>query len=144
MAVSLAAAPETPHISFAAPDSAYRPGTCNIGSAEIDRRRRFGHVAAFATVVLFVALVVLGVPHIVRLAVALPAAVAAACYLEAALKFCIGFGWLGIFNFGAHGTTRQVGDERSRAIDRRRSLSLSVVTALIGLAVGIVAVVLTV
>ncbi len=39
-----AGAPKMP-----ATDSEYRPGTCNIGPAEIGRRRRAGHVGLLAT-----------------------------------------------------------------------------------------------
>jgi hypothetical protein len=131
-------------ISYPQNNADYRAGACNIGPAEITRRRRFGHIASVATVVLFLALVALAVPSIVRFIVALPAAVAAACYLEAALKFCIGFGWLGLFNFGAHGSTEHVAQAAARASDRRRAFRLSLLTAVIGVAVGIVAVVLPV
>jgi hypothetical protein len=139
MAISLTTA-RSPRISFDGDGADYRPGACNIGTAEIRRRRRFGHIALVATLGVFLALVVLAVPPIVRFVVALPAAVAAACYLEAALKFCIGFGWLGLFNFTAHGSTQRVSDGSARATDRRRALWLSVATALIGIAVGTVAV----
>ena len=112
--------------------------------SEIRRRRRFGHVALVATVAVFVVLVVLAVPSVFRFVVALPAAVAAACYLEAALKFCIGFGWLGVFKFAAPGPTQHVADGAARATDRRRALWLSIATAVIGIAVGTVAVFLPV
>jgi hypothetical protein len=143
MALALAAA-GTPQISYREDAPDYRPGACNIGHAEITRRRRFGHLASIATIALFLVLVALGVPPVIRFTVALPAAVAAACYLEAALKFCIGFGWLGMFNFAAHGATQQVADREARASDRRRAFWLSAATALIGVGVGIVAVVLPV
>src|SRR4051794_24056737 len=129
-------------ISYPQNNADYRAGACNIGPAEITRRRRFAHIASVATVVLFLVLVALGVPSIVRFVVALPAAVAAACYLEAALKFCIGFAWRGLFNFAAHGSTRTVADREARSTDRRRALRLTAATAAIGIAVGIVAVVL--
>jgi uncharacterized membrane protein len=133
-----------PPISFHDEGSEYRAGACNIGPAEIARRRRSGHVALVATVALFALLVVLNVPPLVRFIVALPAAVAAACYMEAFLKFCIGFGWLGVFNFGSRGSTQRVADDAARSADRRRSFWLSVVLAAIGVAVGVVAVVLPV
>ena len=41
----------TPDTSASSPTAdGYRPGVCNIGPAEIARRRRAGHVGALATV----------------------------------------------------------------------------------------------
>jgi len=131
-------------ISFDDHDADYRAGACNIGPAEITRRRRFGHFALVVTVALFGVLVLLGVPPLVRFIIAVPAAVAVACYMEATLKFCIGFGWLGVFNFGAHGTTQRVADGGARASDRWRALRLSLVCAAIAIAIGAIAVILPV
>jgi hypothetical protein len=138
------AAAGSPPISFKDHGSEYKPGACNIGRDEINRRWRFGHGAAIFGVVLLVVLVAAGASPLTRLVVALPAAVAAACYLEAYLKFCIRFGWLGLFNFGRYGATTQVVDAAERARDRRRSLVLSAITALIGIVVGVIAVALPV
>src|SRR5262245_8951708 len=91
-------------------DAQYRPGVCNIGPAEIAARRRSGHVGVIAAIVLFVVLVALGVPPIARLVVALPVAITASGYLQAYLKFCAGFGALGVFNFGSLGTTNRIED----------------------------------
>lgn len=138
--------------AFAAPgvsgpiaiDTDYRPGVCNIGPAEIAARRRTGHVGAIAAIVLFAILVALGVPPIARLIVALPVAIAASGYLQAHLKFCAGFGARGVFNFGSLGTTNRVEDSVAKAADRRRAYQISLASFAIGLAVGIVAVLLPV
>ena len=42
----------------------YQPGVCNIGPAEIARRRRVGHIGVIATILLFGLLVVLDLPPI--------------------------------------------------------------------------------
>lgn len=138
--------------AFAAPgapapitlDADYRPGVCNIGPAEIAARRRSGHVGVIAAVVLFVILVALGVPPIARLLVALPVAIAASGYLQAHLRFCAGFGARGVFNFGSLGTTNRVADAVARAADRRRAYQIGLASFGIGLAVGILAVLLPV
>ena len=140
------------HSAFAAPgasgpirfDAQYRPGVCNIGPAEIAARRRSGHVGVIAAIVLFVALVALGVPPIARIVIALPVAIAASGYLQAYLKFCAGFGARGVFNFGNLGTTDRVEDAIARSADRRRAYQIGLASFVIGLAVGIVAVLLPV
>ena len=72
--------------------SEYRPGVCNIGPAEIARRRMAGHVGLIATLGLLAFLIVIGAPPVMRLLVVLPAAASASGYLQAWLKFCAGFG----------------------------------------------------
>lgn len=52
----------------------YRPGACNIGQAEIARRRRVGILGVAAAVALAAGLLVAGAPPLARLLVALPLA----------------------------------------------------------------------
>jgi hypothetical protein len=139
-----AAGAGTPPIQFGDRDDGYRAGACNIGKDEINRRWRFGHAALVSAVILFGALLVADAAPIVRALVGVPAAVAAACYLEAYLKFCIRFGWLGRFNFGSYGATQRVTDGAARSADRRRSLLLSAVCAVVLVVVAAVAVALPV
>jgi hypothetical protein len=117
----------------------YRAGACNIGPAEISRRRRAGHVGLAATVALFVGLVAIGAPQPVRLLVALPAAGAASGYLQAFLHFCAGFGSRGIYNFGSLGTTQLVTDPAARARDMLMSARIGIGSVAIGAAVGVIA-----
>ena len=120
----------------------YRPGVCNIGPAEIARRRRAGHVGLLVTVAAFAALVAIDAPSLARLILVLPAAAAASGYLQAWLKFCAGFGSRGIFNFGPVGDTQQVVDEDARARDRVRANRIGLASLAIGLVVGIAAAVI--
>jgi hypothetical protein len=116
---------------------AYEPGVCNIGPAEIARRRRTGHAGLAVSIGLFAVLLVLGAPHFARLLLVLTAAVAATGYLQARLHFCAGFGSAGVYNFGELGTVQKVADEEARRRDRKRSLEIGAASLAIGLAVGI-------
>jgi len=120
----------------------YRPGSCNIGPAEIGRRRRVGHVGLVASAVLLGVLVAVGATPVVRLMVALPAAASASGYLQARLKFCAGFGSKGVFNFGPLGQIRLVPDQAARAEDRSRATQIGLASLAVGLAVGLAAVLL--
>jgi hypothetical protein len=122
----------------------YRPGVCNIGPAEIARRRRSGHIGLIAAVILLAVLVVIDAPPLARLLVAAPAIIAASGYLQAWLKFCAGFGSVGVFNFDDVGTTRSVVDDAARRADRRRATQIGLASFAIGLALGVVAVLLPV
>jgi hypothetical protein len=117
----------------------YRPGVCNIGPAEIARRRRAGHTGLIATLILLTFLIVIGAPPLTRLLGVLPAAASASGYLQAWLKFCAGFGSRGIFNFGAVGESASVADAEARALDRRRSRQIGLWALVVGVIVGVVA-----
>jgi hypothetical protein len=115
------------------------PGDCNIGPAEIARRRRGGHIGVAASVGLFAGLLLIDAPAPARLLVALPAAVAASSYLQVRFHFCAGFGSRGIYNFGDVGPVTKVEDPLARARDRRRAREIGLAGAAIGLAVGVLA-----
>ena len=122
--------------------SEYQPGVCNIGPAEIARRRRSGHIGLIAAVVLFAVLVAIGAPPLLRLLLVIPVAVSASGYLQAYLKFCAGFGAAGIYNFGEVGTTDKVADAAAKALDRARSMRIGLASFAIGAVVAIIAVLL--
>lgn len=122
--------------------SGYVPGACNIGPAEIARRRRAGHLGLLVAAGLLAILVAIDVDPLVRLLVALPAAAAASGYLQARLRFCAAFGFRGIMNFGPLGRAGLVVDRAAAARDRRRAAQIASAAAIIGLLAGLVAVLL--
>jgi hypothetical protein len=139
MAVSTFAASGT-QTSLAPAD--YQPGVCNIGPAEIARRRRAGHIGLVAALVLVAVLVAIDAPNWTRLLIAIPAIGAASGYIQARLEFCAGFGSRGIFNFGAVGPVERVADEADSARDRARARQIGAASIAIGLAAGVIAAVL--
>ena len=124
------------------PSAEYQPGVCNIGPAEIARRRRAGHTGLIAAIGLFLALVAIGAPDWTRFLVAIPAIGAASGYIQAHLRFCAGFGAAGVFNFGELGPTERVADHADRARDRARAFQIGFASVAIGITAGIVAVAL--
>lgn len=122
----------------------YQPGSCNIGPAEIARRRMAGHVGLIATLVVLAVLIVIGAPPVTRLVAILPATISASGYLQARLKFCAGFASRGVFNFGVLGQAIGVADGEARAMDRRRARQISFWSLAIGVVVGVAAVFLPV
>lgn len=116
----------------------YRPGFCNIGPAEIARRRRAGHLGALVAIALLAVLVAIGAPPASRLIVAIPIAGAASGYLQAWLKFCAGFGSRGVFNFGPLGGVEQVADPEARRRDRARSIQIGLGSLAVGVIVAVV------
>jgi hypothetical protein len=138
--------PAMTHAAFAAAPAPlsvdYQPGVCNIGPAEIARRRRAGHIGLIAAVALLAILVAIGAPPITRLLVAIPAIISASGYLQAYLKFCAGFGAAGVYNFDELGAVDKVADAGSKALDRTKASKISAASFAIGALVAIVAVLL--
>jgi hypothetical protein len=122
----------------------YQPGVCNIGPAEIRRRRWTGHVGLVATFVLLAVLLLIDAPPLTRLLVAIPAMLSASGYLQAWLKFCAGFAQIGVYNFGERGDTVKVVDSEAHRRDLAKGRRISLAAAAIGAAVAVVAVLLPV
>jgi hypothetical protein len=122
-----------------AADQSYRPGVCNIGPAEIRRRRWGAILGTVVTLVVAVVIFALGLPHPVRFLIALPAAGAIVSWLQVLLRFCVGFARLGVFNFGQLGPMEPVGDRAAHRADVRRATRMIALSLVGGLAIGIVA-----
>jgi hypothetical protein len=116
----------------------YRPGACNIGPAEIARRRRAGLLGVGAAVALAAVLLAVDAPAVARLLVALPLAGGAAGLLQARLRFCAGYGMAGVRNFGALGQAERVEDPAARRADRAKAWAIAVAAGAIGLAGALV------
>jgi hypothetical protein len=123
----------TPPISFDPPSGEYRPGACNIGPAEIARRRRSGLVGLGAAAVLATALVILDAPAVTRWLVALPLAGGAVGLLQARFRFCAAFGLAGVSNFRALGEAERVRDATARRADRAKAVAILLAGGAVGL-----------
>lgn len=117
-------------------NATYIPGVCNIGPAEIQRRRSAGIGGAVATGAVIAATVLTGVPKPLRLLAILPAAGAATGFIQAATHFCAGFGMRGVFNFGATGTTDTIEQAEFRAEDQAKAKRILAASLAIGAGVG--------
>jgi len=116
----------------------YVPGICNIGPAEIRKRRQSGWFGLAATVVLWGAFFLFRVPAPWRLFLFVPAMVGAVGFFQAAFHFCAGFAILGVFNFGSEvGKTDTVEQAEFRVKDRRKAGIIALYSALVGVAIAV-------
>ena len=116
----------------------YIPGVCNIGPAEVRKRRQAGWLGLGATILLWAAFAVFRVGAPWRLLLFFPAAMGATGFLQAALHFCAGFGMRGVFNFGAEvGKTDTVAQAEFRLKDRRKANLIGLYSILVGAAIAI-------
>jgi hypothetical protein len=112
----------------------YRPGVCNIGPAEIRRRRQIGYLGLAAAVAVAAALLALDAPAWTRLIIALPVAGALSGFIQAQQRFCAGFAMSGLQNMGEQ---VRVEDAAARAADRRKAILIHGASIAGGLAAGI-------
>jgi len=118
----------------------YIPGVCNIGPAEIAKRRRSGWAGAAATVAVWAALAAVDAPPPLRLLTFFPATMAAAGFLQAAMHFCAYFGFASLFNFGPEaGKTDTVAEAEFRRKDRRKAWQILGYSVAVGFGVAVAA-----
>src|SRR5208283_5375536 len=120
----------------------YVPGVCNIGGDETARRRNLGWVALAITVLLLLALILMGANPWWRLFIFFPATMSASGFLQAYFHFCAGFARIGVFNFGSVGQMKKVDDDLSKKKDKRKGNQITLYAVLIGGAIAMLAVVM--
>lgn len=112
-------------IEFIEDPATYQAGACNIGPAEIARRRRAGVTGVAIAVALAIGLIAIGAPWWARVAVFAPLAGGLISLEQARRHFCVGFAMAGIRNFGPLGSPDRVDEDADRAADRRAALVLT-------------------
>ena len=119
-------------------ENTYIPGTCNIGPAEIRRRRIVMWLGCLLSIVTLASFGQSGASRFDRLSIALPAFVFAIGFVQSRKKFCLAFGFMGAFNFGKVGAVTKVLTPEQRSADRKTALSL------LGQALGLTAVIVAI
>ncbi len=117
----------------------YQPGVCNIGPAEIRKRRASGWVGLAVAVGFLVLAFALGWAAPWRLLVALPVFLSAQGFLQAAFHFCVGFATRGLYNFGELGAEENVQDAEFRRKDQRKAALISLLAFAIAAVVALIA-----
>lgn len=118
----------------------YIPGACNIGPAEIAKRRQAGWGGLIATVVLWGIFIGFDTPQVWRLSLFIPAVMSATGFLQARMHFCAYFGFASLFNFGSKvGNTDDVLEAEFRAKDRKKAWQIVIYSSLIAVAVALIA-----
>lgn len=110
---------------------------CNIGPAEIARRRRLALLLTVVTALLVAAVLAAHVPTLGRLVVFPFAAAVGVTWLQVFRKFCVHFGAFGLENFGDLGEEHRTAPE-IRWADLRQSIEMIVEGLLFGLLVTLV------
>lgn len=121
-------------------ESAYIPGVCNINREEIAYRRKWRNIGAISTVVLAIILFVVSDNRWLRLAVFLPAFIAAIGHLQAQNKFCVSYAASGLQNAAEGSTQANRVTKAAHQLDRAKARKMNVQAALMALAITVLAV----
>ena len=114
----------------------YIPGACNIGAAEIARRKRWGWLGLVDTIVLWAVFALLDADALWRLTFFFPATFSAMGFLQAHMHFCAVFGFASLLNFGDVGHAIPVVQAEHRGQDRRKAWQITAYAVVVGLVVA--------
>ena len=102
----------------------YVAGTCNIGKEEIKRRQRVALIGALATVLGAISIINKYQSTTPRLWLFIPAMIFSIGWIQSRRKFCLAYGFMGVFNFGKAGAAQKVRSQEERNADRSTAFSI--------------------
>lgn len=107
-----------------AKETDYIPGTCNIGTQEIARRYRIGFIGVFLTVILIIMIEMMEVHRLWRLTVIAPVAFSLTGFVQAKQRFCLAYGFSGVFSVKGMRQLTKVRDHAFLKQDRQMATLL--------------------
>lgn len=121
--------------------SEYMAGACNIGPAEIKRRRQGALIGAILFAFTTLLFVLTEAPTSTRLLVFVPALLFTVGIIQSRRKFCVAYGFMGVFSFEKLGATKKIAINQDLKADRKYAiklllqsvLSAAVLTALVAI-----------
>ena len=125
----------------------YTAGTCNIGEAEINQRRRIGLLGLGLTsvsIIIYLGLVYLiGLDILFGALVFLPAEMSAVGLLQARNKFCAAYGFTKQQNVSSSlGLTLKIEDISNQKKDRNKALKIVFQSTIISIGIAVLTVIL--
>ena len=104
--------------------SDYVAGACNIGPAEIKRRRQGALIGALLFAFTTMLFVLTGAPTSTRVFVFIPALLFTVGIIQSRRKFCVAYGFLGVFSFERLGATKKITINQDLKADRKYAIKL--------------------
>jgi ABC-type tungstate transport system substrate-binding protein len=118
----------------------YVPGVCNLGKAEIAKRKSFGWGGLIVTLILWALFSYQGLASGWYLLLFIPAFLSAIGLLQGFMHFCVAFGMKGVFNVSPElQKLENVSQAEFRAQDKKKAVQIFAYALLIAAAVTILA-----
>ena len=120
--------------------SEYVAGACNIGPSEIKQRKRVAYSGGVVFLAISIWLILIDAPTTGRLLVFFPAVAATTGLIQARKKFCVAFGFMGVFNFEKTGNVRKIKVNEDLKADKRYAVRLLLQSVLAAIALTVLVV----
>lgn len=104
----------------------YQAGVCNIGGAEVARRRQVAILGGVIYLALALYAIVQDFSPVASLVLFAPATLFAVGFVQSRKRFCFAFGLMGTFNFQRLGSLTKIEDKAALAADRKMALMIIV------------------
>ena len=104
----------------------YQAGVCNIGGAEVARRRQVAILGGMLFLALALYSIIQNFSPIATLVLIAPASIFAIGFVQSRKRFCLAYGLMGTFNFQKLGSITKVEDKAALAADRRMAFQIIV------------------
>jgi hypothetical protein len=104
----------------------YQAGVCNIGGAEVARRRQVAILGGVIYLALALYAVIQNFSPVASLLVLAPASIFAIGFVQSRRRFCLAYGLMGTFNFQKLGSVTKIEDKAALAADRKTALQIIV------------------
>ncbi len=104
----------------------YQAGVCNIGGAEVARRRQVAILGGVLFLALALYSIIQNFSPIATLVLIAPASIFAIGFVQSRKRFCLAYGLMGTFNFQKLGSITKVEDKAALAADRRMAFQIIV------------------
>ena len=104
--------------------SNYQAGACNIGPSEIKRRRQGALVGAVLFAITTILFVVTDASTTTRLVTFIPALLFAVGMIQSKRRFCVAYGFMGVFSFEKLGDTKKVTVNQDLKADKKYAVKL--------------------
>lgn len=104
----------------------YQAGVCNIGGAEVARRRQVAIIGGVIYLALALYAVIQNFSPSASLVLFAPASIFAIGFVQSRKRFCLAYGLMGTFNFQKLGSITKVEDKAALAADRKMAIQIVV------------------
>lgn len=104
----------------------YQAGVCNIGGAEVARRRQVAILGGVLYLALALYAVIQNFSPAASLVLLAPASIFAIGFVQSRKRFCLAYGLMGTFNFQKLGSVTKIEDKTALAADRKTALQIIV------------------
>ncbi|MFZ1676279.1 MAG: hypothetical protein WAT91_03345 [Saprospiraceae bacterium] len=108
----------------------YKPGTCNLGKQEIDRRFRIGFIGLGLMIILIISIEFFRLPSFYKIFLFLPAFYSVSGFVQAFNKFCYIYGLKGIASLTGRKKFQDVSDEAFAKADHKKAFFIITITTL--------------